>query len=302
MIRRLAAIVCIALASMLMLALAGTVGRLFTPASMVIAYSSGYDLWLTDLSRGITRGLTRDGGRALDDAPAWSPDGRRIAFTTVRSNPHNPNLPNGEIAVVDINGENLRLLTRSRAWDDDPAWSPDGRMIAYRSNHDVESGTGVFLIDLDDPAQASRKLIEDPRRSDLMPSWSPDGGRIVMHYQIDGSTRIVSVDVVDGGVEVSLARTGYDPRLSPDGRLLAVWMPSLDGYALSVGLVGEIPRPMTPTFLNPAPYTWSPDSTTIAVAASERGQQVIQMLDVERAESRIVLYVPARVSGLAWRP
>lgn len=302
MIRRLTAIICIAIGSTSALTLASATGRLFTSHSNVIAFSSGYDLWLIDLSYGITRALTRDGGRALDDAPAWSPDGSRLAFTTVRSNPYNPNLPNGEIAVMDIDGANLRLLTRTRAWDDDPAWSPDGRTIAYRSNQDVESGTGVFLIDLDDPALASRKLIEDPRRSDLMPTWSPDGERIVMHYQIDGSVRIVSVDHVDGGVSVSLARTGYDPRVSPDGRLMAVWMPALEGYVMSVGPVGEAPEPMTRPFLNPAPYTWSADSTTLAIAASEGGQAIILLLDVERRESRIALYAPERVSGIAWRP
>ncbi|MBK9124811.1 MAG: PD40 domain-containing protein [Chloroflexi bacterium] len=302
MIRRLAAIVCVAIGSSVVLALASAAGRLFTSDSQVIAFSSGYDLWLTDLSRGITRALTRDGGRALDDAPAWSPDGSRLAFTTVRSNPYNPNLPNGEIAVMDIDGDNLRLLTRSRAWDDDPAWSPDGRTIAFRSNQDVESGTGVFLIDLDDPALASRKLIEDPRRSDLMPTWSPDGERIVMHYQVDGTVRIVSVDHIDGGVSVSLARTGYDPRLSPDGRLLAVWMPAPEGYVMSVGPVGQALEAMTRIFINPAPYTWSADSTMIAIAASERGQAMILLLDVDRRESRIALFAPDRVSGIAWRP
>lgn len=302
MIQRLAAVVCIALGSTCALALASAAGRLFTPHSDVIAFSSGYDLWLTDLSHGITRALTRDGARTIDDAPAWSPDGRRIAFTTVRSDPYTPNLPNGEIAVMDIDARSLRLLTRTPAWDDAPAWSPDGRTIAYRSNRDIESGTGVFLIDLDDPELASRKLIEDPRRSDLMPTWSPDGERIVMHYQIDGSVRIVAVDRVDGGVSVSLARTGYDPRVSPDGRLMAVWMPAFDGYVMSVGPASGVPQPMTQTFLNPAPYAWSPDSTTLAIAASERGQAIILLLDVERRESRVALHAPDRVSGIAWRP
>ena len=52
--------------------------------------------------------------------PSWSPDAGRLVFDTGR-----------RIAVVDAHGRNLRFLTRPGTTDTDPAWSPDGRSIAF---------------------------------------------------------------------------------------------------------------------------------------------------------------------------
>ena len=56
--------------------------------------------------------------------PVWSPDGRRIAFT---SRPDD----NSEIYVVNADGSGQRRLTRNAAGDFGPTWSPDGRKIAF---------------------------------------------------------------------------------------------------------------------------------------------------------------------------
>ena len=62
---------------------------------------------------------------AKDVRPAWSPDGRRIAFVSRRDG-------NSEVYVMNADGSGKRNLTRDRASDDDyPTWSPDGRRIAF---------------------------------------------------------------------------------------------------------------------------------------------------------------------------
>ena len=53
-------------------------------------------------------------------APAWSPDGRKIAFVSDRDG-------NSEVYVMNADGSGQRSLTRNPAYDADPAWSPDGR-------------------------------------------------------------------------------------------------------------------------------------------------------------------------------
>jgi TolB protein len=69
--------------------------------------------------------LTR--GNAFQSAPpAWSPDGRRIAFASERDG-------NAEIYVVNADGTGQRNLTRDPGYEGDPAWSPDGRKIAFTS-------------------------------------------------------------------------------------------------------------------------------------------------------------------------
>jgi Tol biopolymer transport system component len=71
----------------------------------------------------VTR-LTND--PAGDLAPAWSPDGRRIAFVR-----------NREIVVMNADGTGVTQLTDGRCCSDNPAWSPDGRSIAFDSTSDT---------------------------------------------------------------------------------------------------------------------------------------------------------------------
>src|SRR3954463_15286948 len=59
-----------------------------------------------------------------DDEPAWSPNGRLIAFSSTRDG-------NGEIYVMNADGTRPRRLTRNPLDDTDPTWSPDGRRIAF---------------------------------------------------------------------------------------------------------------------------------------------------------------------------
>ena len=62
-----------------------------------------------------------------DDYPAWSPDGKKIAFMSRREG-------NGEIYVMDADGDNpIRLTNNEFAGDGQPAWSPDGNKIASNS-------------------------------------------------------------------------------------------------------------------------------------------------------------------------
>ena len=62
---------------------------------------------------------------AADGIPAWSPDGKRIAFDSQRSG-------NGDIYVMDVDGSNIVRLTSDSDVEEWPAWSPDGRSIVYQ--------------------------------------------------------------------------------------------------------------------------------------------------------------------------
>lgn len=114
--------------------------------------------------------LTSQPGRP-DWAPAWSPDGTRIAFT--RSTDGRGSF---RIFVMRANGGGMRRLTRGR-FDDQAAWSPDGRWIAYASSPS----------DMANPAAVRRagiRVVRPDGRGDHLviggwgsafPSWTPDG-------------------------------------------------------------------------------------------------------------------------------
>jgi len=122
-------------------------------------------------------------------APAWSPDGARIAYVT-----------RGDLWVADADGTHRALFLHS---SDQPAWSPDGRRIAFTRAGDV------LTIRVDGT---------DERRLGVgaHPAWSPDGQRLA--FDRDGevfSARWYGGDARD-------LVTGSDPAYAPDGRLAVV--------------------------------------------------------------------------------
>ena len=74
-----------------------------------------------------------------------------------------------EIALIEPDGSNLRRLTESRGLDDYPAWSPDGRYLAFTSNRD--GNLEIYVQPLDGPAV---NVTRHPS-IDNFPTWTPDG-------------------------------------------------------------------------------------------------------------------------------
>jgi TolB protein len=114
-------------------------------------------------------------------SPSWSPDGKRLSFVSFddRNGPSCPAAscpPSGELYVVGADGSGLRRLTRSKADDEHPSWSPDGSRIAFASGFDVRSqGHAPWLMVI-------RAVGGKPARIGHMsgvldPSWSPAGVR-----------------------------------------------------------------------------------------------------------------------------
>ena len=103
---------------------------------------------------------------AQDEHPAWSPDGKTIAFTTTRDG-------NQEIYLCDADGGNLRRITTHKAIDSHPTWSPDGRQIAFCSARFGNMEICVMNADGSDV----RRLTDHPAL-DYAPKWSPDGQHI----------------------------------------------------------------------------------------------------------------------------
>jgi Tol biopolymer transport system component len=91
-------------------------------------------------------------------APAWSPDGTRLAFVS-----------GGEIWVINADGTNERRVTTNTSTDADPAWSPDGTKIIF-----AKGGSGIAVINADGTNEMNLSGLS----GDIEPSWSPDGTKI----------------------------------------------------------------------------------------------------------------------------
>jgi TolB protein len=103
-------------------------------------------------------------------SPAWSPDGKRIAFVSNREG-------NREIYAMNADGSNVARLTNDLGEDSSPAWSPDGKQIAFVSNR---GGKRQIYVTLAPHASAGVGADGSPVTrlgvgafDDDMPTWAP---------------------------------------------------------------------------------------------------------------------------------
>ena len=101
-------------------------------------------VWSFDVRTGAGRPLTAwKDGDGRPQWPAWSPDGKRIAFQVGRYDRQDPSQSVADIWVMDADGRNPRCITpHDRPWmDETPSWLPDGKRLAFQSTR-----TGRFEV------------------------------------------------------------------------------------------------------------------------------------------------------------
>ncbi len=145
----------------------------------------------------------------FDAGPSYSPDGKKIAFTSNRSG-------SSQIWVADADGLNAMALTSlSDGIVGSPAWSPDGRTIAF----DSTSG-GVFTVfSVPSAGGPIRQLISRPV-SDHVPRFSPDGQWLYFASSRSSRENIFRIPAAGGEPAQITHKGGFVPVLSADGRWL----------------------------------------------------------------------------------
>lgn len=143
-----------------------------SPDGKTLLYNLSGQLYRNDIDGGKETPLAHASGR--HDWPAWSPDGKRIAFASSR-------LGDYDLFVMDAGGENIRCIAQGKGLDMRPAWSPDGKRICFTSNRDLNYELYVVGVD----GANLRRLTHNDERDDYA-SWSPDGKRIVYVSERNG--------------------------------------------------------------------------------------------------------------------
>jgi Tol biopolymer transport system component len=157
------------------------------------------------------------GGFENDDwDPAFSPDGRRVAFVTSRDG-------NREIYVLDLDSRQVTRLTNDQAGDYSPAWSPDGKQIVFASERDMPEGCNCPEIYVMNAAGGSDlKRLTTNTVFDAHPKVSLDGKSIAFASDRGGSRSIYVMDVNGKNVRRLTTSPWMDqyPAWSGDGKWL----------------------------------------------------------------------------------
>lgn len=216
-------------------------------------------------------------------SPAWSPDGKRIAFDGYAGG--GPGRSHG-IWVAQADGSHLRRLARAGR---QPAWSPDGQKIVYAA----EDESALFTVNAKGgPAQRFPMPYRDYDKYFSSPAWSPDGKEIAFYAEADGGAFAgIFVVGVDGRHRREIIDGGFLPAWSPDGREIAF----SDGEAIFVARVDGTHRRRVVGGGNPA---WSPDGRRFAF---ERGTREIWVVGSNGLGAHRVLSQP-QAGDPAWQP
>lgn len=143
--------------------------------------SAGHDPFRSEIFTiaGDGSGQTRLTSNAVEDThPAFSPDGRRIAFTSSRSG-------RPSIYVMNADGSRVRRMT-SGGVDSLPDWSPDGKWIVFSRYYAKQRQSDLVRVRVAD--RVTRRITRT-RARELRSTWSPDGTLIAFTKLLDADER-----------------------------------------------------------------------------------------------------------------
>jgi dipeptidyl aminopeptidase/acylaminoacyl peptidase len=239
-------------------------------------------------------GLTALTSNAVSDgAPAWSPDGRSIAFVSFRDG-------NYEIYVMGADGTNPTRLTDDAGYDLNPAWSPDGQRIAFTSDRDGDSEIYVMGADGSSPTHLTTNTAYDDEAA-----WSPDGAKIAFAsnrapYGPDGELYVMDADGSNQTHLTDNSLADSDPAWSPDSQRIA-FARNRAGFVLDYDIHvmdadGSHQAPVTTDHgFNRMP-AWSPDGRKITFNGSRADGQRVRIVNADGSAETTVTTAPPTTS------
>ena len=145
--------------------------------------------------------------------PSWSPDCEQLVFASKR-----PDSDSFELRLMDSDGRGERTLMDQQEPDNwSPAWSPNGEIIAYQTNHGGQLNVCLAT------ATGERLQCLEGDYSKASPAWSPDGSKLLFVGDQDGDWDIYVTDYPPTGQPTKLTennRPDFNPQFSPDGEYI----------------------------------------------------------------------------------
>jgi imidazolonepropionase-like amidohydrolase/Tol biopolymer transport system component len=293
-----------------------------SPDGSTIAFAMLGDIYTVPMAGGEARRIAQ--GMAWEVHPRFSPDGKRIAFTSDRGGGNN-------IWVMNADGSDKRQLTKeSFRLLNQPTWSPDGRFIAAKKHFTTQRSLGTGEIWMYHVSGGGGIQVVERRNEDLQkelgePIFAPDGKAIYFtRNTTPGNTFVYAQDSVPGIFaierhdletgEVSTTVDGYGgavrPAPSPDGKEIAfvrrdkdtsqLWVKDLASGAERMiydALDLDVQETWAVTGVYPN-MDWTPDSASIVFWAGGK----LNRVDRDGANHKVIPFSVNDTRGIADAP
>ena len=225
-------------------------------------------------------------------SPAWSPDGRELAYVSFESQ-------KAVVYVQDASSGKRRAVANFRGSNSAPAWSPDGQTLAVTLSRD--GGSQLYLMGRN--GDNVRRLTQSIG-IDTEPVFAPDGRSVYFVSDRGGGPQIYRTSLNGAAVERITFTGSYNisPAISPDGRLLAYISRQGGGFKLYVqDLSGGAPQALSDTSDDESP-SFAPNGRLIIYASRSQGRDVLMTTTIDGKIRARLVSSNADVREPVWGP